>query len=477
MNQLGDARRTPSSLGVGSNLIGHASASPAGPIDFDEAAQLPAPPTVMQPVMLQKLRFNQRQAGFVFLARRELGDVFRTRGTLPGPRSTITSHPDHVRSLFTATPEQAPTLADSPMLPVVGPNSVLTATGPRHMHQRKLLLPPFHGAAIERFAEIIRDGIEREIDGWPVGRPFPLAPRMQALTLDVILAGVMGLAGKPARGTPDYWFRQAVRGIVAASTWPVAQVSEVSNADRKEAVGFIRFCLDLLDRPTYAVIRRRRRDERLSERRDILSLLLRARTEEGEMMSDKEVRDELLTLVLAGHQTTAHSIAWTWERLVHNLPAHEALVDGVRSAGGASEMIEATIIEAMRCRPVIPIIGRRPTVPWRLGPYAVPPQTPLGISILLVHHREDLYPEPFAFLPGRWLDRRPGAYEWLPFGGSTRRCLGAALAMTEQRIVLEVMARRLDLDADDRRPERAIHRNVTMIPARGARVIIRSKRA
>ena len=129
----------------------------------------------------------------------------------------------------------------------------------------------------------------------------------------------------------------------------------------------------------------------------------------------------------------------------------------------------------MRSRPVIPIIGRRVTVPWRLGAYAVPPQTPVLMSILLVHHREDLYPRPFDFLPERWLDRKPGTYEWIPFGGGIRRCLGATLAMAEQRVVLEAMARRLDLKADRPEPEHAIHRNVTMIPARGARVIVRSR--
>jgi cytochrome P450 len=193
-------------------------------------------------------------------------------------------------------------------------------------------------------------------------------------------------------------------------------------------------------------------------------------------MSDKELRDELLTLVLAGHETTANSLAWAWERLVRTPAAHEALLDAVRGESDASERVEATIVEAMRSRPVIPIIGRRVKLPWRLGPYAVPADSPVTMSILLVHHREDLYPEPFEFRPERFLGRKPGTYEWIPFGGGIRRCLGAALAMAEQRVVLEAMARRLDLEADDPAPERAVHRNVTMIPGRGARVVIRSRR-
>jgi cytochrome P450 len=458
-----------------SDLVGEAPPSPAGPIEPSEAAGLPQPPAIPLPPLLQTLRFNQRQIEFVFRARRELGEVFRMRGTIPGG-PVITSHPDHVRSLFTAKPEQAPSLTgESPLRPIVGPNSVLTAVGPRHMRQRKLLLPPFHGEAIEQYTQMIADAAEREIDRWPIGEAIALAPRMQAITLDVIMAGIFGIEGKPERGTPEHWLRFATKRIVAASTWPTAQLAELMNLNREEPVGVTRLALELLDRPTYAVIESRRRAADLDERRDILSLLLQAKTEDGAELSDKELRDELLTLVLAGHETTANSLAWTWERLVRNPAAHDALRDAVRGAGDAGQQVEATIVEGMRSRPVIPIIGRRVKVPWRLGPYAVPADTPVTMSILLVHHREDLYPEPFEFRPERWHDHKPGTYEWIPFGGGIRRCLGAALAMAEQRVVLETMARRLDLEADAPEPEHAVHRNVTMIPSRGARVVVRSR--
>jgi cytochrome P450 len=204
----------------------------------------------------------------------------------------------------------------------------------------------------------------------------------------------------------------------------------------------------------------------------MLSALLR-----GAGPDDSLVLDELMTLVLAGHETTANQLAWAWERLVRTPAAYERLRDTVRSdAGDTAEVVEATITEAMRIRPVIPMAGRRVTAPWRLGPYAIPADTAVGISILLLHHREDLYPEPHLFKPERWLGRKPGTYEWIAFGGGTRRCLGAALAMAEQRVVLEAMARRLDLEAADPRPERPRHRNVTMIPAHGGRVTVRSRR-
>ena len=461
--------------GTDDGLVGEAPPSPAGPVEHDEANGLPLPPSIPLPRALQVIRFNQRQIQFVFRARRELGEVFRMRGIVPnGP--VITSHPDHVESLFKAKPDQAPSLTgESPLRPIVGPNSVLTAIGPRHMRQRKLLLPAFHGDAIARYAEMITDAAEREIDGWPVGRPFALAPRMQAITLDVIMGGIFGIEGRPARGTPERALRTAIRQLVSASTWPVGQIAELMNIGSDEAVGFTRLALSLLDHRTYAVIKKRRQEADVEERRDILSLLLHARTEDGETLTDQELRDELLTLVLAGHETTANSLAWTWERLVRTPAAYDRLRDAVRSDEDASEEIEAAITEGMRSRPVIPMIGRRVAVPWRLGDYAVPAGTPVAMSILLVHHREDVYPDPFSFRPERWLGHKPGTYEWIPFGGGIRRCLGAALAMAEQRVVLETMMRRLDLEADDPEPERAVHRNVTMIPSRGARVVVRSR--
>jgi cytochrome P450 len=457
-------------------LVGGAQPSPAGPIEAAALDGLATPPAIPLPRLIQVLRFNQRQIEFVFRARRELGEVFSMHGATEDA-VTLTGHPDHVRSLFTASPEQAPSLTgESPLRPIVGTESVLTAVGPRHMRQRKLLLPPFHGEAIEAYTQMIAAATEREIDRWPIGEPFALAPRMQAITLDVIMAGIFGIEGKPERGTPEHGLRKVIRQLVNASTQPVAQLGELLQIGREEAVGPMKVGLTLLDRQVYAVIKARRRAEDLEARRDILSLLLQARTEEGEALNDKELRDELLVLVLAGHETTANSLAWAWERLVRTPAALEALLSTVRDGGDAEEQIEATIVETMRSRPVIPLIGRRVTVPWQLGEYGVGAGRAIGMSILLVHHREDLYPRPYDFLPERWLGgRKPGTYEWIPFGGGIRRCLGAALAMAEQRVVLEAMARRLDLEAEDPAPERALHRNVTMIPARGARVLVRSR--
>jgi cytochrome P450 len=457
--------------------IGEAQPSPAGPADPEHLAQLHAPPTVPLPRPVQVLRFNQRQIEFVFRAQREFGDVFRMRSSVSSD-PVVTSHPDHVKSLFTAKPDHAPSLTgESPLRPVVGSTSVLTAVGERHMRQRKLLLPHFHGEAIAQYSHMITRAVDREIDRWPTGRPIALAPRMQAITLDVIMGGIFGVDDRPKPSTPEFWLRHATRSILRASTLPIAQLGELMNIGRDEPVGLQRIGLEILDRPTYAVIRSRRRAADVGDRHDILSLLIEARTEDGEALTDSELRDELLTLVLAGHETTANQLAWTWERLVRTPSAHERLVEVVRGdADDAPDVIEATILESMRSRPVIPMIGRRVMVPWRLGDYVVPADTPVTMSILLLHHREDLYPEPFAFRPERWQHRKPSTYDWIPFGGGIRRCLGAALAMVEQRIVLRDMVQRLDIEAVEREPEHAKHRNVTMIPSKGAQVVIRAKR-
>jgi cytochrome P450 len=469
---------TPSSVSEAASLLGQAPASPAGPASGEDTPIL-LPPTLGLPRLAQTLRFTVRQIEFVFRARRELGEVFRLSGIVDDEIDIVTSHPDHVRSLFTADPALAPSLTgESPLRPIVGPNSVLTLTGAEHMRQRKLLLPPFHGEAIERYTAMIVDAAEREIDRWPLERPFALAPAMQAITLDVIMAGIFGIDGAPVRGAPEQRLREAIRRAAAISTHKSAQLAELTNIGRSEPSGLLRPLLAGLDRPIYDAIAARRRADDAGERADILSLLLSARHEDGSAMSDQELRDELLTLVLAGHETTANTLAWAFERLLRTPYAYDRLRQEVRATGegeAGAEYVEASIYEAMRARPVIPLIGRRVHVPWQLGEWQLPAGASVLVSILLLHHRPDVYPDPFAFRPERFLGTKPGTYTWIPFGGGIRRCLGAALAMAEQRVVLRAVARRTDMHVADPAPEHARHRNVTMIPARGARVVMSSR--
>jgi cytochrome P450 len=456
--------------------------SPAGPVD--ERLQVRLPPARRLPAVVQTLRFGMRPMGFSLGAQREFGDVWQLRLLTRKDPFVVTCHPDHVASLLKAKPHDAPSLTgESPLRPILGPNSVLTSVGARHMRQRKLLLPPFHGDAVQRYVEMISDVAEREIDSWPVGEPFALAPRMQAVTLEVIMSGVFGLAGLPAPGTAEHRMRQTIRRLLGASTNPMYGLIELHNAGRREARGVLRSLLAVVDRQMYAVIAQRRAAGTEPGQHDVLSLLLAARDEDGQLLTDAELRDELLSLVLAGHETTANSLAWTIERLLRNPPAYDRLRELARGAGGAgaggdgAAYIEATVHEGMRVRPVIPMIVRTVKRPWQLGEYVLPPGTAVAVSIIALHHREDVYPEPHAFRPERFLDRKPGTYTWIPFGGGIRRCLGATLAMAEQRVVLGAIARRTDLRAPHPAPEPPRQRNVTMIPQHGARVVVTSKRA
>ena len=479
-------------------LIGEAPPSPSGPAPDDGGprgagaghvageggppGELNLPPAIGLPRQLQALRFSVRQVPFLFRARRELGETFAIRFPLrrdyADDRTYIVSHPDHVKSIFTQPELSLSTAGESPLRPIVGPNSVLTTVGPAHMRQRKLLLPPFHGEAVERYTQMIAEVAEREIDSWPLNKPFALGPKMQSVTLDVIMAGIFGVPdGRPAPGTPEHSLREVILRLSWLTQTPVGQLAELMNAGREEPVGLTKRLIARLDRDLYGTIAAARaRQDDGAERTDILSLLLAARDEDGNAMSDQELRDELLTLVLAGHETTANSLAWTFERLLRTPAAYERLREEVRAdSPDADAYVEATIHEAMRNRPVVPITGRRVKAPWQLGEWRLPRNSHILVSVTLLHHREDVYPDPFNFRPERFLGVRPGTYTWVPFGGGIRRCLGATLAMAEQRVVLRAIARRTDMVAPDPRPERVLHRNVTMIPAHGARVRVTSR--
>jgi cytochrome P450 len=448
--------------------------SPAGPVGDDTPLRFP--PGRRQRRFVQSIRFVADPLGSNLAARRDFGDVWQLHLLSRREPFVVTCHPDHVQSLFKAAPQDAPSLTgESPLRPILGPNSVLTSVGERHMRQRKLLLPPFHGEAVQRYVELIATVAEREIDRWPVGEQFSLAARMQTVTLDVIMGGVFGIVGTPSRDSAEFRLREAIRRMLLASTKPLYQLIELQNAGRLEPRGILRAMLGLVDRRLYEVLARRRQEGENADRHDVLSLLLRARDEDGLALTDRELRDELMTLVLAGHETTANSLAWTFERLLRTPVAYDRLRELTRA--GDDSYIEATINEGMRIRPVIPLIVRMAKRRWQLGHYVVPAGTPVAVSIVALHHREDVYPDPHMFRPERFLDKKPGTYTWIPFGGGIRRCLGATLAMAEQRVVLRAIAARTDLATPDPTPERARQRNVTMIPHRGGRVVVVRKLA
>jgi cytochrome P450 len=461
---------------VATPLLGTAESSPAGPLDGTPAAHMP--PVIAASALAQTARFISRPLPFLFGARAALGDTFTfTPVANRGEAVVVVTHPDHAKSLFTAPPAIVPSsTAESPLRPVLGARSVLTANGPEHLRRRKLLLPPFHGEAIARYAQVIEELIDAEIDTWAPGDTLIMSKRMQAVTLDVIMAGIFGVTGEPEPGSPERALRDTTRRLLHFSEGRAWQALELANMGRAEPRSILRRLLDTSNRHYYRVIAARRALPESERGLDILSLLLSVADEHGQPLDDVEIRDQLVTLVLAGHETTANSLAWAFERLVRTPDAYGELRDAVRGIGDDGDAyVEATIHEAMRVRPVIPIVGRRPTQPWQLGEYTIPAGTTITVGIVLIHHREDLYPQPFAFLPRRFLGVTPGTYTWIPFGGGTRRCLGAALAMAEQRIVMRAIARRVDLEHVDPQPEREQHRNVTIIPRQGGLVRVRNR--
>jgi cytochrome P450 len=462
----------------GSRLAeGETVASPAGPVQPGSAVHLP--PSLPDPRYRQTLGFLRNPLDFHLSAARTFGDVWAVKIVTRDVPIVVTCHPDHVKSLFVADPADAPSLTgDSPLRPILGPTSVLTLVGDQHMRLRKLLLPPFHGEAVARYVEMISEVTERELDSWPEGKPFALARRMQAITMDVIMAGVFGIACPPRQGTAEYRMRQTFSRLMRISAHPLWALVELRNARRMQARGLLRATLAVVDRQVYGAIARRRAEQARSDRTDILSLLLEVRDEDGKGLTDAELRDQLLTLVLAGHETTANTLAWTFERMLRTPSAYDRLRELVRSDDDAADgYVEATIHEGMRMRPVVPLLARLVKRPWQLGEYVVPANTPVAISVLALHHREDIYPDPYTFRPERFIENKPGTYTWIAFGGGIRRCLGAELAKAEQRVVLRALARRIDLAVVDPADEGARQRNVTMIPRNGGRVVVQSKRA
>jgi len=387
------------------------------------------------------------------------------------PPFVILSDPNEIRELFMASPTAIhPGEGARVLEPTVGSNSVILLDEAAHMEQRKLLLPSFHGQRMQRYRELMAEIAAEEIERWPRGEPYRLRPRMQAMTLEIILRAVFGLE----QGERLERLRVELRKLLDMLTRPEMLVTlMLLGPERLSRFGPFRSMQSQVDKLILDEVAERRNATDLDRREDILSMLLAARHEDGSPMSDRELRDELLTLLVAGHETTATALAWAVERLIRHPDKLDRLSAEVRA--GETEYLDAVVTETLRLRPVISLVARRLTEPVTIGGWELPAGITVTPSIYLVHRRPDVYPNPERFEPERFLGTKPGTYTWIPFGGGTRRCLGAALAMAEQRIVLRAIARRVDLEAPDPRPERGQHRNVTLIPHVGGLVRVRSR--
>src|SRR3989449_4229315 len=355
------------------------------------------------------------------------------------------------------------------MEPVTGPSSILLLDTERHLRMRKLMLPPFHGDAIAHYAELIEQITQREIDSWRPGDTIPTRTAAQTITMEVIIRAVFGITD-PGRVAE-------LKGVLPrlSSINPVLAF-EALRKDLGPRSPWGRFVRDRdrVDQMLYEDIERRRSDPDRNRHSDILTLLLSARDEDGKPLRDRELRDELITLLLAGHETTATSIGWAFERLLRSPRALERLTAEAKQ-GHSGDYIDAVIKETLRVRPVVSEGFRAPTEPAELGGFRFAPGAELAASILLVQYDPELYPpDPFAFRPERFLEDAPEPYTWIPFGGGVRRCLGAAFAQLEMKMVISTILRRARLRAPRARGERARFRGATILPSRGGEGLVES---
>jgi cytochrome P450 family 135 len=360
-----------------------------------------------------------------------------------------------------------------PLEPIMGRNSVLLLDEPEHMRQRKLMLPSFHGERMQRYGDLIEEITDRKIDDWPVGTPFALRLRTQSITLDVIMRAVFGI--READRLAE--LRSRLSPMLDLGTNQLAMVG-IAFPFMRRTLGkrvWDRFVhlRDEADALIYDEIRRRREDPSTPERDDVLSILLQARDEEGKPMTDGELRDELMTLLVAGHETTATSIAWAFDLLLHNPDKLARLTEELET--GDEDYLDAVIKETLRIRPVVPGVVRKLTAPIELRGYELPAGTRVAPNIYLTHTNPDVFPEPQTFLPERFLDGGADTYSWIPFGGGIRRCLGASFAMYEMKVVIPAILRRVEIDAAGP-SEHITRRAITFAPHDDARVLVTEKR-
>jgi cytochrome P450 family 135 len=401
------------------------------------------------------------------------GDMFTIRLPYEGTWVFV-SDPEVVKEVFTGDPNVLRAgAANIILLPVLGRNSVLLLDEPEHMSQRKLMLPPFHGRRMQAYREVMARAAANEIESWPTDAPVRMRPRMQAVTLEVILRAVFGV-DEGARLTQLRDQLRAALNLLSDPRWALPTV--LLGPERLRRLRWFRQRLEPVDRLVFEVISARRGAPDLAERDDILSLLLQATHEDGRPMSDRELRDELMTLLVAGHETTATALSWALELLARHpaeLERLEAEVDG----GGEGAYVDAVIKETLRLRPVISLVLRKLAEPTEIGGRLLPAGVSVAPSIYLVHRRPEIYPEPERFRPERFLEQPAGTYTWIPFGGGVRRCLGGAFAEFEMQVVLRELVARRRLRPTGGKPEHSVRRTITNVPSGGAQVIAASRGA
>jgi cytochrome P450/predicted unusual protein kinase regulating ubiquinone biosynthesis (AarF/ABC1/UbiB family) len=457
-------------------LAGH---EPAGG-DQSATDGLPAGPS--SPPLVQAMRWVQWPLPLMDECAARYGETFTLR--LPAaPPIVLFSHPEAIKAIFTGDEaELRAGEANYRLEPILGKHSLLILDGAEHLRERRLLQPPFHGDRMLAYGSVMRDIAAAAVEGWPSGRPFALHPEMQGITLDVILRTVFGLDEGPAKRE----LRAALTELLALGSNPqLLLAAQQSNGNGSGPATRVFAARARVDRQLFAEIAARRRAD-VTGRADILSLLVRATDDEGRPLDDVALRDELMTMLLAGHETTATALAWAVSHVLADDRVRARLLAEIGSAGPSPldpervtklDYLDAVCRETLRLTPIIPLVGRRLTRPMTIGGVPLPAGVVAAPCIYLAHRRPARWPEPDRFRPERFLEHKPTPYEFLPFGGGVRRCLGMAFALVEMKIVLAEMLSRVELRAAPGYQVRVVRRSVTLAPAEGMPVVAERRAA
>ena len=421
---------------------------------------------------MQLLGSWSRPTAFLERCRARYGKHFTLRFPLQPP-FVVLSEPEEIKQLFTAPADVLHPGEGAVLLePIIGANSVILLDEAPHLEQRRLMLPAFHGERMERLEGLVRELAEREIASWPSEEVLELHPRLQQLTLEIILRAVFGLE----QGERLDGLREVLTATLRFTESPLSLIPLRPGRFERVVLGrgpvarMMRL-REQADAMIFELIDERRRDDQ-EDRADVLAMLLAARHEDGSPMSAQELRDELMTALVAGHETTASQLAWTFAELAHE-PLIERRVGEEASAGSDDTYLTATINEVMRRRPVLPNAEPRLVKqPVQIGAREYAPGVVLIANAYLVHHDPVIYPDPYELRPERFLESQPGTYTWLPFGGGRRRCLGASFAQLEMKVVLTSALSRYSVRPASAEREAPRRRSITISPSRGARVVL-----
>ncbi|ETB14909.1 cytochrome P450 [Mycobacterium avium subsp. paratuberculosis] len=415
------------------------------------------------PKLLQGIGFAVSRRTMMRRLSRRYGNVFTLRLPMWGP-VVMVSDPQLAKQIFTTTPDELGNIQPN-LSRLFGSGSVFGLEGDDHRRRRRLLAPPFHGKSMKNYESIIEEETLRETAGWPEGESFPTLPPMMRITLNAILRAVFG-----AEGAELDELRRLIPPWVTLSS-RLAALPKPQRYPRFGPWGQLDRWRRHYDGVIERLIAAEQADPNFAERTDVLALLLRSTYDDGAAMSHKEIGDELLTLLAAGHETTASTLAWAFERISRHPELLARLVE--EADNGGNELRQATILEVQRARTVIDFAGRHvyPDV-YRLGEWVIPRGYSIIVGIAQIHDNPDVFPDPRRFDPQRFIDNKPSALSWIPFGGGTRRCVGAAFANMEMDVVLRTVLRHFTIETTDAPDEPWHCRGVAFTPKHGGRIVV-----